>query len=532
MTIYDQIFISGVLVQDATSSQIMKTVGENNASSKFNITIDNHDGKNANTFTIGDEVTIFAEKDVNPPTTKIFTGILESTTFPSRELKQKLKLSGRDFTARLVDRSVEPEVYTNLSAGSIVKDIIDKYTDDITFTNVDDTTTTIQRITFNHTPVFDAIRELANLSESTFYIDNDKDLHFKERATESSGKTFDNTNVYNSNIKERRDTVYNEIWVYGDRYLDSFKEEFVANGGSVFNLTYKPHNTEVNIGSPITQFTRQKGGIEAMQSVPESGVNYLVNFQESEISFVSGTTLGYSSIPVSGVDLVTIDYKRSLPIVKVGTNQDSVKAFGKRVLKILDKSIKDPNTAQERLVSELAEKSTPKKDGTINVIGVIDVIPSQTAIINLPHQDVDNQVYEIVQATYNFNKFNNQSEKVLQIKLNKRLTDITDTIKDLISEVRVIQAGDITDADILTRFETTTGSIVLRQSGCVVSTRSIAGDGLVWGNATFGIWGSGLWRDQANQSFVLGNNQAAVLGASKLGTITSSFEVVFSGCYP
>ena len=43
------------------------------------------------------------------------------------------------------DPFYKPEVYTNLLAGSIVKDIINKYTDDITFNNVNNSTTTISQ---------------------------------------------------------------------------------------------------------------------------------------------------------------------------------------------------------------------------------------------------------------------------------------------------------------------------------------------------------------------------------------------------
>lgn len=531
MTIYDKITIGGITVNDKTELQVRKSTSEVNSSSNFVMTIDNYNGKNANTYNVGDEVVIYADKDINPPTTKIFTGILETLRFPSRELKQNTILKGRDFTARLMDRTVEPEVYTNLPAGSIVKDIINKYTDDITFNNVDDSTTIIKRISFNQTPVFDAIKELAKLSTFTFYVDNDKDLHFNEKSAISSGKTFDNTNSVRTNFIEKRDTVFNEIWIYGDRYLDGFKEEFISDGvGSVFTLTHKPHNTKIDVGSPITEATRQKGAIENMSVVPTSGVNYLVGYDDQNIIFISGTDLGYSAIPSSGT-MVTVDYERSLPIVKVGRDQASIDIYGKRIKRIIDKSIKDPETAQQLLVTELSLHSIAKKEGTINIHGFMDIIPSQSAIVNFPHQNVNNQVYDILDVQYSFNKKNNLIEDVLIVQVNKKINTISDTIKDLINEVRLIQAQDISDTDIITRFESTTGSIGTRQSGCIVSVRSIAGDGLIWGNQNFGIWGTGKWGNQASQSFVLGNPQAGVLGTSELGTKTSTFQVVWSGCY-
>ena len=388
MTIYDRLTIGGSTVGDAFDVQVKKSIGTFNASSNFTATLDNNAGKNANIYNIGDEVKIYADKDVNPPTTNIFTGIFENQRFSSRALKQETILQGRDYTARLMDRTVEPSVYTNLLAGSIVKVIIQNYTDDITTTNINNSTTTIQRIAFNHTPVFDAIKDLAELAGFTFYIDNDKDLHFEEKSTSSSGKTFNKTNTIRANFKERRDTVFNEVWVYGDRYLDSFKEEFSAGsplGGSVFTLEFNPHNTIVDVGSPITQAIRQKGAILNMFDVPISGTDYSVSFFDKEIVFLSGTDLGYDSIPASGA-FVTVDYQRSLPIVKVGRDLTSINAYGKRIKRIVDKEIKDPDTAQTRMQHELSENLVPVKQGTLNIRGIIDVTPSQTAVVDFPQQ--------------------------------------------------------------------------------------------------------------------------------------------------
>lgn len=518
MPIYDKLTYNGTTITDVSDVKVTKSISDNNSSSTFSANIDNFDGKNATTYTIGDEMIVYADKDTNPPTTKIFTGILENIKFPSKSLRQNIILSGRDYTARMMDRTVEPEVYTNLPAGSIVKDIITKYTDDITLTNTSDSPTTIARIAFNHTPVYDAVKKLAQLSDYTFYVDNDKDLHFKEKSSTSSGKTFSSGNIIKADIKEQRNTVYNEIWVYGDRYLDSIKEEFTADGtGSVFTLGYRPHNTNIDVGSPITLTTRQKGAIENVSVVPASGTDYLVNYFDRKIIFVSGTTLDYSSIPAVDT-LVTADYQRSLPIVKVGRDQISIDKYGKRIKKVVDKEIKDPDTAHERMVRELSENSIPKKQGTLNIRGVVDVTPSETAVIDLPHQNVSNQTYDILEAKYDFNKRNNLTEQVLSLKVNKKIDDVTDTIKDLISDVRAIQSDDISDSDILTRFEWTTGSLGIRQSGCVVSSRTI-GSSFILGHAIHGVLGSPAPTYDSSTQVVLGDSRSA-------------FTINFSGGYP
>ena len=106
---------------------VVKTLGEVNSSSKFSATLNNYTGRYTGSYSIGDEVKIYCDKDINPPTTQIFLGILENLNLQGKQQGEQLVISGRDYAARLIDRTVEPEVYNNLPAGSIVKDIIDKY---------------------------------------------------------------------------------------------------------------------------------------------------------------------------------------------------------------------------------------------------------------------------------------------------------------------------------------------------------------------------------------------------------------------
>jgi hypothetical protein len=44
-------------------------------------------------------------------------------------------------------------------------------------------------------PIFDALKQLAQLSGYIFYVDVDKDLHFEMAENVSSGVTLDNTNL-------------------------------------------------------------------------------------------------------------------------------------------------------------------------------------------------------------------------------------------------------------------------------------------------------------------------------------------------
>lgn len=492
MTTYTKITISGVEISPDMLA-VTKSLGDIDSTSKFTARLNNYSGRNTGSFTIGDEVKIYCDKDINPPTTQIFLGILEDTNLNGKEEYEKLTFTGRDYSARMIDRTVEPEVYTNLPAGSIIKDIIAKYTDDITTTNVSDGTT-VNRIAFNQVPVFDAVRQLANMQNYMFYIDNNKDLHFKEKATASSGYTFDNTNIIESSFKEKRTEIFNEIWVYGDRYLDGYQETFSGTGtGSVFTLGYNPHNTNITVDSAIVQ----PGGIYQMTYGVGSAVKYLVNYDDKAIVFTSGTEQG-DNIPGAGSSIV-VTYMRDLPIVKFGDNDASVATYGKRVKVIQDKSIKDPITAETILLRELDKWSDPLKQGEIQVRNVSNVTPGETCIVNFPYYDISNVTYDMVEAKYDFTKQSLLSDNVLKIRLNKKIPDITDTLKKIILEQKKVQSQDATTTDLLTRYKFSAGSFSIRQSGLEVWTQGI-GSSFILGHTTNGLLGSytshtlGDWR--------------------------------------
>lgn len=515
MVVYTKILVSGTELLDVNNCDVDKSLGDNNSASSFEISLDNFYGYNKSKYELGNEIIVYADVDVNPPTTKIFTGILEDVSFDGQGLDETMILSGRDYTARLMDRTVEPEVYSNLPAGSIIRDIMTKYTNDIDYSLVGaGSGDTIERISFNHTPVFDAVKKLTEQSNYLFYVDVDKKLHFEPKSTTSSGYTLDNSNVLISYFKEQRDTLYNKIWVYGDRYLDGYKETFKAGsplGGSVFTLLYKPSNTEITFNGSIIQ----PGAIEGITATPGSDVKYLVNYDDKRITFTSGTTQG-NNVPASGTTVV-INYKRGLPIVKVGDNELSKSQYGERVKVIVDKDIKDPATAEKLLKSELEQNANPKIEGNLAIKGIVNITPGQTCIVNLPNNNVINQTYDALECNYRFNKSNNLNDSVLRVKVNEKLPDITDTMKNILNDLRKLQGGDISNADTLTRFQYTTGSFSIEKTFDRVQLKSIGGQTLIWGSDQYGIWGTGLWGNTTQISFILGNPIAAILGTSTLG---------------
>jgi hypothetical protein len=420
---------------------------------------------------------------------KIFSGRIEDVNHMGYENTETINLGGRDWGMVILDNTVQPEVYTNLPAGSIVRDVVNKYASGISIQEVSSGGTIIDRVAFNHVPVFDAVKQMADLSDQSFFIDETRKLRFRDKNSISSQRTYDTedstNNILSSEFKERRDTMYNQIWVYGDRYLDGFQEKFTqtAGLGSEFLLTYKPHNTSIQVNGSIIQ----PGGVFGMTNYAVSGIKYLVDYDSKKIVFLSGTDVG-NYIPGNG-SVIIVDYKRSLPVVKVGDNESSKSKYGTRAKIIQDKSITDPQTAEMIMLKELENYSDPLKQGIIYIKGIDDIKIGETALLNIPHQGISGTRYEASEVQYTLDDETMQTENIMRIKFNKQLPDITDQIRTIMMNLRKLQSQDMSISDVITRYEFVNGSLGIINDWFTVNSRSI-GSSFILANTVNGRVGS------------------------------------------
>lgn len=502
MVIYTKLIITGSTYTDIENLTVTKNTGENNATSSFGCQLPNFDGKHKDDFEVGDEVLVYAEKDVNPPTTKIFTGIIEEKNFFGQGTNERIKLSGRDYTARLIDSTVPPEVYNNQYAGSIVQDIMNKYIEDVSWSGVQISNTILKHVAFNHKPVFDAIEYLAKQSNYYFYVDNNKDLHFEEKASTSSNKTLDSGNVIRADFREDDSDIRNKVWVYGHRYLVGWENDFTGDGaGSIFALDYNPHSTRVTVAGSI-----QRGYVfEMVIGDVVSGTQYLIDYDQKKLIFVSGTAPG-DNIPASG-DAVICEYDRSVPIVKYGENAASIIAHGPASYVIVDRDIRQPSMAEEILVDTLSRYGEPFTEGNLDVKGIVDLTPGNTIKVNLPNEEVSDETYDIISLSYDFKKDKCLRDQVLKVKVNEKIRDMSDTIKQIILDIKKLQQADA--YEVMTRYEFVTGSTGLRVSDWYAYDRDI-GSSFVLGHPVNGILGA-----------VGGGSLQPVLGSGTIGTWTA-----------
>lgn len=458
MTSYTYLKIGGTAYNYYSNGNVLSTIGTYNAASSCMFRFTNKCGELSSSFTMGDDVEVWIDDEPITDTsnaTKIFTGILEDIDLKGMRSNSAIIIGGRDYTALLQDTTIPPEVYNNQSINTIIVDIMTKYVTGVTYNNVA-ISKVISRISFNHISVFDALKRLCEFFDGYFYVDTSKVLQVGSKGQLSSGKTFNETNTVRTSWNSTRKDIVNQVYVYGDKYLTGFKETFTADGGSVFTLAYKPHNTEILASGLI-----QKGGVNEMTSEPASGVNFLVSFYDKTISFTSGTAIG-DSTPASGVT-VQANYDRSSPIAKFGNDKDSIKAYKLKENIVIDKSIKDPVEASNRVQQELL-KADPKREGSLYVRGINYLVAGQTCIVDISFDGVENTQYDMLEINYDLNKNSLLRDEIISIKLNKRTKNINDSIKALFTKTQFLEAGDIDDVEVITRIEFATGSLSLKSN--------------------------------------------------------------------
>ena len=401
--------------------------------------------------------------------TKIFTGLIEDINFQGEGVKEVVRIKGRDFGAFLQDIIVQPRVFKNEETSQIVLDIMEQNisSNEISINNVNTTTKTIDKITFANISVFDALQQLAEIAEFVFYVDEDKDLHFEQKEGTDSGITIDNTNTEMGVFKNSDKEIFNKITVYGDRILTGTEDIFTSDGGSVFNLSYKPHNTKMYL-SGATDTIYEPAGVVNLNDPAEDNVKYLVDFQGQQIVFASGIIAG-DNIPPTG-SVIIARYDRNTPIISIKADQDSQLKYKLKEKVIVDQKIKDPDEASVLAVSKLNEFKDPRIQGDVQVKGVLNVTPGNTVTVDFPYNNINSQAYAILSARYDFSPMKVNNEDVLSLTLNKKLSDFTDTMKNQMLRMKQIEISQL-DPGIVT-LQSNTGSLGVSGTNIVVK-RSI-----------------------------------------------------------
>ena len=435
------------------SAKIKTSSNVSAGTTKF--TLPNDNGLYSGTFLVGDTVSFYIDQ-LNPPTgNKVFNGFITRVTQIGQDNQRGfIDIQAQDFTRRLQDTTAT-EVYNNQYTGSIVKDLMLKYVSDVSYSGVT-LGKEIPNISFKRKPIYDCIKQLAEIEGFNFFVDVDQDLKYRQKGDVLAGGSIVAGSATSIDFKTDRSKMFNRIWVYGDRYLTGERDTFTAFGGSVFVLDERPHNTFVQVGGSVIA----PGGIFEMNEQVASGTKWLVSYNDRTVTFTSGTSLGYN-IPTSG-NTVQIDYQKSSPVIKFAEDLASVNLHGAKEKVIVNKEITDPIAAKQLARSELLLNKDPKILAKVKQAKFFRAKPAETIQVDYPEQGIAQQSFEIVNISYDITPKTIRSELVMNYDLEDYDRGVDDIIAQIIRELKELKASDIDDTGVLSRGEFIIGSINYR----------------------------------------------------------------------
>jgi hypothetical protein len=311
----------------------------------------------------GEEIVIWwKETELSTPI-KIFAGEIISApkveTAPG-QLSFKYLVNCNDYSKRL-KKTLAVESYENVLAGDIVKDLIDNYFPEYTYNAVENGAV-VSFIAFNYKPIFECIKELAELVGFDWYVDFDRDIHFFAKETNIAPynltENSDTGHYKNLKISVDKSQLKNKIIVRGGYYLSNlYPQKREADGTQTsFNLDYfprEPISVYVDSGAGYVQKTL---GIDNIDS---SGFDFVVNINEKVIKNLDFATL-------SSGDKIKITYKYEVQVLTQDTDNESIKLIkeiegGDGLYEdiIVDTTIQSIETAHTRASAELEQYSNP-----------------------------------------------------------------------------------------------------------------------------------------------------------------------------
>lgn len=256
--------------------------------------------------------------------------------------------------------------YEDMTAGDIVRSIINLYCPGFTFSNVEDGIT-IATIAFERVPVNEAIQRVAELTNYSWYVDYERDVHFFAKNSEAApfNLTGSSHNFFWDSLRVSKDItqIRNRVIVRGglERADTERTEEFItpdddANGRALFRLAYKYDN----ISAVTVEGVAQTVGIDGVDD--ENNFDCMWNADQKYIRFPSGNEPNANDeVAVTGTPLFPI-------IVSVQDNPsiaEFANAFFDGVFEhfIKDPDIKSQDEALQRADSELDAYAAELNDG-------------------------------------------------------------------------------------------------------------------------------------------------------------------------
>lgn len=276
-------------------------------------------------------------------TTTIFTGRINEI---EKDELWRVKVFGRGY--ELMNINVL-KVYENTSPEDIVKDVVDTFSENLTYASTETSGFTIKKYIAKGY-LIDAIRDMQRVLRWQIRIDSSDNFYFEPAGNVTNGKVFTNGTDIDFKVEKWEDDkteMINKLKLKGGNASFNFTDSDTGTGSqTVFTLTHKPKgDVVVTVSGSV-----KTGGVDG------SG-DYEYDPEERKVTF---TVAPAASAPI------TFDYAYNLPVVVQDQNDQSITDHGTVFKELILPGI-DTFADARRIVSKVLEqKSTPllKAKGT------------------------------------------------------------------------------------------------------------------------------------------------------------------------
>lgn len=342
----------------------------------------------------------------------------------------------------ILNNKIAAKFYSSQTLKQIVEDLLSVYVDSgygLTSVNVD-TGPTIDTVSFNHVTLRKAFEKLAKITGFEFWIDYEKDVHFKPKSSTTAPEQITDSSDNHSNLKIDVDTsqVRNSIVVRGGQEETSafFSQTIVADGvAREWLLREKPTTLE---------FIKEDAATQTVGEDPdddETGNDYMFNKAEKYVRVIAA-----DPTPAADVE-IEVSYKYDVPVIILLEEATSVAAMaaleggdGKHEYAIVESAIKSKSEARQRALKELTEYANPLVNGvfltrTGLLTGGSIFTPGQELTVNSPVWGISvDTKYQIQEVVITLVEDGTNIEYNYRVRFGGRLLDVTAFLESLASE--------------------------------------------------------------------------------------------------
>jgi hypothetical protein len=296
--------------------------------------------------TVGDEVILTIGG------TREFAGYVVEMSETIEARVEYIEVICKDYTHEL-DRQLVSKTYESQTVDAIIADLLGTFATGFTDTNVN-CPVTIDKVVFNYLPISKCLEKLTDIiGDYEWYVDYYKDIYFF--ASSSSTATFNLTDtsgnyVFNSlDIREDTHQLRNEVIIRGGLLTsDTVRTEYASGDGTkkIFPLGTKFASLPVVSigGSSVTV---------GVANLDTTGYSVYWDYNQKYINFETAVTAGTSNIAVTE--------RYEYPLILQKRSEASISTYGLFQSVIVDKTIKDLDTASLRADVELIRYANPAK---------------------------------------------------------------------------------------------------------------------------------------------------------------------------